>query len=263
MRLKLTAPLRSRDGTLAKGAGMKNALAELHGDKVKLIKRPGLALGSETVTGGTPQGMIELNGVAYSVVQDSIWRLEPGASSPIPGGSFGATGAWNLAGSAYSGNWSEGGSYAIGDSVAFWNPPAERWDAYFANAFKPPVSPVFDNTGGYIGNVPQLKGSWFWSPNPPGTARFRASRGAYTSPFCASAEAAGSLAVSNGGCGLGTSAPSCLGDARVGMYSVGTFSSGAIGATANIIGFIAYVSGGSEGQIVGGQILGTVVRTAL
>ena len=40
MRLKLTAPLHSRDGTLARGARMKNLLAEVKGDIVKAAKRP-------------------------------------------------------------------------------------------------------------------------------------------------------------------------------------------------------------------------------
>ena len=44
MRLKLTAPLQSRDGTLAKGAKMKNVLAEVKGDIVKAAKRPGAVL---------------------------------------------------------------------------------------------------------------------------------------------------------------------------------------------------------------------------
>lgn len=44
MRLKPTAPLHSRDGTLAKGAQMKNVLAEVKGDIVKAAKRPGTAL---------------------------------------------------------------------------------------------------------------------------------------------------------------------------------------------------------------------------
>ena len=44
MRLKLTAPLHSRDGTLARGARMKNLLAEVKGDIVKAAKRPGAAV---------------------------------------------------------------------------------------------------------------------------------------------------------------------------------------------------------------------------
>lgn len=74
MRLKLTAPLRSRDGTLAKSAGMKNALAELHGDKVKLVKRPGLAilLSGSAMTG---QGCIEFGGFLFNVSDDVLRKI--------------------------------------------------------------------------------------------------------------------------------------------------------------------------------------------
>lgn len=89
MRLKLTAPLRSRDGTLAKGAGMKNALAELHGDKVKLIKRPGIALTNEIITGGLAQGIADLNGLVYSVFDDTLLAFTLTAPETVIGG-------WNL-----------------------------------------------------------------------------------------------------------------------------------------------------------------------
>ena len=57
MRLKLTAPLHSRDGTLARGARMKNLLAKVKGDIVKATKRPGAAVLLSGV-GTNGQGMI-------------------------------------------------------------------------------------------------------------------------------------------------------------------------------------------------------------
>ena len=74
MRLKLTAPLQSRDGTLAKGAKMKNLLAEAHGDVIKAMKRPGAAL---LLSGSAMQGQgcIGLNGVLYNVSGDVLRKI--------------------------------------------------------------------------------------------------------------------------------------------------------------------------------------------
>jgi len=74
MRLKLTAPLLSRDGTLAKGARMKNVLAEVKGDVVKAFKRPGAAL---LLTGSAMQGQgcIGFNGALYNVSGDTLRKI--------------------------------------------------------------------------------------------------------------------------------------------------------------------------------------------
>lgn len=74
MRLKLTAPLHSRDGTLAKGAKMKNLVAEVHGDTIKAMKRPGavLLLSGAVLQG---QGCIGLNGVLYAVSGDVLRKI--------------------------------------------------------------------------------------------------------------------------------------------------------------------------------------------
>ena len=74
MRLKLTAPLQSRDGTLAKGAKMKNVLAEVKGDIVKAAKRPGAALLlSGTATKG--QGAIGFSGSLFVVSGDTLRKI--------------------------------------------------------------------------------------------------------------------------------------------------------------------------------------------
>ena len=71
MRLKLTAPLHSRDGTLSKGAKMKNVLAEVKGDIVKAAKRPGAALllSGAAMTG---QGAIGFSGALFVVSGDTL-----------------------------------------------------------------------------------------------------------------------------------------------------------------------------------------------
>ena len=74
MRLKLTAPLHSRDGTLAKGAKMKNVLAEVKGDIVKAAKRPGAALllSGASMTG---QGSIGFSGALFVVSGDTLRKV--------------------------------------------------------------------------------------------------------------------------------------------------------------------------------------------
>ena len=74
MRLKLTAPLHSRDGTLAKGAKMKNMLAEVKGDIVKSAKRPGAALllSGASMTG---QGSIGFSGALFVVSGDTLRKI--------------------------------------------------------------------------------------------------------------------------------------------------------------------------------------------
>ena len=74
MRLKLTAPLHSRDGTLAKGAKMKNVLAEVKGDIVKAAKRPGASL----LLSGTAmkgQGAIGFSGALFVVSGDTLRKI--------------------------------------------------------------------------------------------------------------------------------------------------------------------------------------------
>ena len=74
MRLKLTAPLHSRDGTLGRGARMKNLLAEVKGDLVKAAKRPGAAVLLSGV-GANGQGMIGFNGALFVVSGDTLRKV--------------------------------------------------------------------------------------------------------------------------------------------------------------------------------------------
>ena len=96
MRLKLTAPLHSRDGTLARGARMKNLLAEVKGDIVKATKRPGAAVLLSGV-GTNGQGMIGFNGALFVVSGDTLRKAAKPMSSglPVRGLSAGSSGeAW-------------------------------------------------------------------------------------------------------------------------------------------------------------------------
>jgi hypothetical protein len=74
MRLKLTAELRSRDGTLAKGAKMKNTLAEVRGGIVRLVKRPGASLLLEDVV-ADGQGAVGLAGALYIISGDTLRKI--------------------------------------------------------------------------------------------------------------------------------------------------------------------------------------------
>lgn len=74
MRLKLTSDLRSRDGTLAKGGKMKNLVAEVRGDVVRGVKRPGTAL---LLAGAVLQGQgaVGLNGFLYIISGDVLRKI--------------------------------------------------------------------------------------------------------------------------------------------------------------------------------------------
>ena len=79
MRIPLYSPLESRDGTLAADANLKNALVEVgEGDGTILVmKRPGIALTNEIITGGLAQGVADLNGELYAVENDELWTRVP------------------------------------------------------------------------------------------------------------------------------------------------------------------------------------------
>lgn len=90
MRLKLTSPLQSRDGTLAKGGRMKNCVAEVEGDVIRAVKRPGISTAVQSFASGPGQGMIYLNGVTYTVVNDELNIIAGGGG----GGGGGGSNSW-------------------------------------------------------------------------------------------------------------------------------------------------------------------------
>ena len=71
-RLKLSNPLESRDGTLAKDAKLKNMVTEIIEGKPWAVKRPGITNSVELPT-GLAQGVFGMNGKAYAIVNDSIY----------------------------------------------------------------------------------------------------------------------------------------------------------------------------------------------
>ena len=80
MRLKLCYPLESRDGTLNADSKMKNLVVEnVEGDLVA-VKRPGVTKATEFPS-GIAQGLFSLNGMAYAIVNDTLYGgFTPGGS---------------------------------------------------------------------------------------------------------------------------------------------------------------------------------------
>lgn len=83
MRLPLATTIQSRDGTLAKGAQLKNVLVEAKGDTQRIFKRPGasvlLSLGTTLA-----QGAIAFGGAVYVVENDVLRKviLSPASAGP-------------------------------------------------------------------------------------------------------------------------------------------------------------------------------------
>ena len=87
MRLKLCHPLESRDGTLNADSKMKNLVVEnVEGDLVA-VKRPGATNRTE-LPAGLAQGLFSLNGMAYAIVNDTLY----GGFTPGGGGGSGSAG---------------------------------------------------------------------------------------------------------------------------------------------------------------------------
>lgn len=83
MRLPLATTIQSRDGTLAKGARLKNALSEAKGETQRIFKRPGA---SALLNLGTTlaQGAVAFGGVVYVVENDVLRKvnLSPASAGP-------------------------------------------------------------------------------------------------------------------------------------------------------------------------------------
>ena len=72
MRLPLCYPIESRDGTLNADAKMKNMVVEeIEGERVA-VKRPGVTSATQ-LPSGQAQGLFNLNGMAYSIVNDTLY----------------------------------------------------------------------------------------------------------------------------------------------------------------------------------------------
>lgn len=76
MRVTLTTALETRDGSSSKDQRLFNGIAEVAGDQVGVIKRPGSAyLGA--VSSGASQMLAELSGSAVAVTNDSVKTVTP------------------------------------------------------------------------------------------------------------------------------------------------------------------------------------------
>jgi hypothetical protein len=76
MRVPLTTALETRDGSSAKDQRLFNGIAEVAGDQVGVIKRPGNTyLGA--VSSGASQMLAELSGSAVAVTNDSVKTVTP------------------------------------------------------------------------------------------------------------------------------------------------------------------------------------------
>lgn len=81
VRLPVAGSIESRDGTLNKDAKLKNMLAEAIEGKQWAVKRPGVSMATSAITGGLAQGGIWLNGVMYTVVDDTLKFFAAGGGS--------------------------------------------------------------------------------------------------------------------------------------------------------------------------------------
>ena len=87
MRLPLCYPIESRDGTLNADSKMKNLVVENVEGELVAVKRPGVTKQTE-LPPGLAQGLFNLNGMAYAIVDDKLY----GPFTPGGGGSSGSEG---------------------------------------------------------------------------------------------------------------------------------------------------------------------------
>ena len=89
MRLPLCYPIESRDGTLNADSKMKNMVVENVEGELVAVKRPGVAIATDLVSGlpsgVTAQGLAYFNGSVFSMSSDVLYRTVPG------GGAVGAS----------------------------------------------------------------------------------------------------------------------------------------------------------------------------
>ena len=78
-RIPLTQPIESRTGSFAKDSYSANCFFEMRDNKRELIKRPGLVLAKQIVSGGTPvsQGLYAFNNQLIAAISDTIYKVDP------------------------------------------------------------------------------------------------------------------------------------------------------------------------------------------
>ena len=75
----------TRDGTLTKDARMVNAMPEQAEVGKACVKRPGTVLSKTPAIAGKGQGMVDLAGIPYAIVKDTLQQINGSGSITIPG----------------------------------------------------------------------------------------------------------------------------------------------------------------------------------
>jgi len=76
VRIPLTQPIETRDGTLSKDSKCVNGYFETRGQKREFVKRPGLTK-LTTLAVGEGQGVTYFNGYLYAVVNNVVYKVNP------------------------------------------------------------------------------------------------------------------------------------------------------------------------------------------
>lgn len=84
LRLSLAPKITTRDGTLTKDSLMQNFTREDREGTVLAIKRPGYSVRFTPPAVQPGQGMFNLNNVAYSISNETIYRLSDGVGFALP-----------------------------------------------------------------------------------------------------------------------------------------------------------------------------------
>lgn len=151
MRLPLSVPLESRDGTLAKDAKLKNSIVENIEGVLMVIKRPGISLNSRIVENGTAQGVFSLNGVPYAIADDTLIGLSQTQLPYVPpqatltgslgtvslgavGGGVGTGGFLSIFSLMNEASYDPEAAYEIDDSVVAQDPITGVLTTYYANS---------------------------------------------------------------------------------------------------------------------------------
>lgn len=112
MRLPLCYPIESRDGTLNADAKMKNMVVEeIEGERVA-VKRPGVTSATQ-LPSGQAQGLFNLNGMAYSIVNDTLY------GTLITGGGGSVVSGWSKIADMPFGNGWQNPFIATGSGLIF------------------------------------------------------------------------------------------------------------------------------------------------
>ena len=77
LRLPLSQPIETRDGTLTKDSKCVNGYFEMNNQKREFVKRPGLINTAATLPTGNGQGLTTFNGYLYAAIDNVIYKIDP------------------------------------------------------------------------------------------------------------------------------------------------------------------------------------------